>query len=82
MDQINNKPETELPWNDLPHLSVHYDYSDKDESYILHACNAYPELIEMVREAAWIPADQTAPSENKTVALMAIDLLRKLGEDV
>jgi hypothetical protein len=90
---MNNNPESELPWVYDARLKQiifgeHYgvteakQVSEDDATYIVHACNAYPKLIEMVREAAWIPTDQTAPSENKTVVLMAIDLLRKLGEDV
>lgn len=92
------KPATELPWDQLAH-AVYEKNGDKkvaqctrtaDASYVRHACNAYPKLVEALRVIAqknaaedstegfneWGEADCFHQCRNEAAAL-----LRELGEE-
>jgi hypothetical protein len=75
MDQINNKPESQLPWQSLPSrfdcIKGEY-FHDSDEAYILHACNAYPKLISTLK--------LLNDSSRLGSISMVDDLLKELGE--
>jgi hypothetical protein len=46
------KPETPLPWDEIPNLydsDIGISPGYQNERFILHACNAYPRLIELLR---------------------------------
>ncbi len=52
------KPETPLPWEYLPEIPdsdrhAHGTWHDADYNYVIHACNAYPKLVEFVKGAIW-----------------------------
>lgn len=79
------KPSTSLPWEPIK-LPGHYgvvneqdlrvceSQDSEDAAYIVHAANAYPKLVEALRNA--LRGDKF-----KAIAeLEAADLLRELGE--
>ena len=75
------KPETELPWEDNGNEIVAASdrfcgiagaVDGEDAAYIVHACNAYPKLVEALKEVA---ASSYGQRHN------AIALLRELGEE-
>jgi hypothetical protein len=89
MDQMNNNPETPLPWSwssDHHKLTgsngettqiynepyCHYDANDADTGYLIHACNAYPKLISMLK--------LLNDSSRLGRIIMVDDLLKELGE--
>lgn len=93
----NHNPATALPWlcknrfvfagtTAVAKTSVAFDgfYSDEDAAYIAHACNAYPELVEALRELERTchPVNTVYSwdeSQRKAIA-NARALLAKLGE--
>lgn len=59
MDQIQNRPESPLPWS----LNSRCLSDAKDLDYLVHACNAYPKLVDFLLtftegdphiESAWV----------------------------
>jgi len=83
----NHKPATPLPWRqktfavlDAGDEGVAETYERGDTSYIAHACNHYPELVEALkamRAAFWGTShNETEDAANE----MARALLTKLGE--
>ena len=52
--------------------------SDKDAAYIAHACNAYPRLMDMVRDLLYSAVPETFG--DKPVVRDARALLAELGE--
>jgi hypothetical protein len=79
-------PATPLPWEHSMqyvqavegHMSLAHCYGGGNSSYIAHACNAYPKLVEALRSfnVPRIADDDCAPH-----LLAARALLRSLGED-
>ena len=80
---MNNKPESQLPWSEYMEDGIGYDwtdklglhvnmFNDKNQSYILHACNAYPKLISMLK--------LLNDSSRLGSISMVDDLLKELGE--
>jgi hypothetical protein len=74
---MNNIPESELPWEEVP---LEYDWdldrdfiADKDRNYIIHCCNSYPKLIEIIKDLMW-------ESETGKAVPDAQKLLKELGE--
>lgn len=74
------KPATELPWDDLFPVT-RYGGGEKvrehDREYAIHAVNAYPRLVEALRECRVIgsPVAYSDTLRDKVDAL-----LRELGE--
>ena len=71
---MNNKPESELPWVYDARLKQitfgeHYgvteakQVSEEDAAYIVHACNAYPELIEFLNDCKMFLECEDKPLE-------------------
>ncbi len=92
-----HKPATPLPWaaqpigvagknNDIPISSIEPNVTDathaQDAAYIAHACNAYPRLVEALRQALDFIADRSDDlDEGEQHAVGSADaLLRELGE--
>jgi hypothetical protein len=76
-----HKPETPLPWNDIPegkspprNLAA---LDDVDHDYIVHACNAYPKLVAYLKEQA--EKCKGGYYEN-WVWIRHTELLKELGE--
>lgn len=78
------KPATPLPWrveyvNARPQIAPEVAplmlnrECDENARYIAHACNAYPELVSMVRRLAHPAADDSDVAD-------AVALLSKLAE--
>ncbi len=91
-------PATPLPWETLPaarsnlvHVETSTDHAPvcslpkaraDDAAYIAHAANAYPKLVEALRDAAngLDTTGQTTPQSN-AARNNARALLRELGEE-
>lgn len=55
------------------------DAIKQDADYAEHACNAYPRLVEALKEALkWV--DENDPGSGSRLYLRCADLLRELGE--
>jgi hypothetical protein len=50
------------------------EYTQQDHAYIAHACNAYPKLVEALRDVA--------VHANPSIRKRAAALLRSLGEEL
>lgn len=82
----NHKPATPLPWRqktfavlDAGDEGVAETYERGDTSYIAHACNHYPELVEALRNM--VEANDHGSISNIRSATDAMRaLLTKLGE--
>lgn len=80
------KPATKLPWDQIA-MAVFESHGEKkvaqcsstaDASYVRHACNAYPKLVEVLKEAIADLCNTGAPQdwiENYT------QFLDELGEE-
>lgn len=99
MMETKIKPAAPLPWTrsgqfinargilDLIAEVMHREGTHQDAAYIVHACNAYPRLVEVLRElhyrAVYAVGDCRDHSD-RGAAKVAIDaasaLLRELGE--
>ena len=90
MTDIKHKPATALPWEVDEEATVcgnnsavaftrrrESAYMDEDAAYIAHACNAYPKLVEALREAIGGMEDFGAGDMRSR----AIAALRELGEE-
>lgn len=89
------KPATPLPWSTGPAIADCFPLHGRidavgsvargrDAAYIVHACNAYPELVAALQQVAGRPraeddGEVTADEINELIAL-ARALLAKLGE--
>jgi len=62
----------------LAHLTVRS--RDGDGSYLAHAANAYPKLVEALRKMLFLAAME-GPADETPVQTDAVALLRELGED-
>jgi hypothetical protein len=85
------KPRAPLPWeSDLDRTRAHsrlirsvggeviaYDVGAPDADYIVHAANAYPKLVEMVK---WLSDGATVRGQWSLLARQARELLKELGE--
>ena len=79
MKDMNNNPQSELDWTTNGEYILGFHDSIVTESiknnidakYIVHACNAYPKLIQYVRDC--VTGDVNNEDEG-------IKLLRELGE--
>lgn len=90
MDQINNKPESELPWRYEPGFGTvsvkkeriidgyNFYILRKDLEYIRHACNAYPKLIEFLQKQG---LSLYVNWETEPISHQYLELLSELGED-
>lgn len=66
-----HKPATPLPWTS-PAIGRN------DHPYMLHAANAYPKLVEALRQVLlFLPRDDATLGQYRNAAA----LLRELGED-
>jgi hypothetical protein len=76
MDQINNKPESQLPWTSKLYCILDADravvLTSVNKEYIVHASNAYPKLISMLK--------LLNDSSRLGSMDMVNDLLKELGE--
>lgn len=85
----NHKPATPLPWRqktfavlDAGDEGVAETYERGDTSYIAHACNHYPELVEALKElvARCDGAEGVRADGSNIQTHNAHALLTKLGE--
>ncbi len=63
------KPETPLPWDESS-MCDWYNVKMADVRFIIHACNAYPQLVEFLRDR-----------RKKDEYGLAEKLLKEIGED-
>ena len=74
---ITNKREEVAAANDFRTVArcVHASNAPQDAAYIVHAANAYPKLVEALKEAIATTSPDSAFLESR------VALLRSLGED-
>lgn len=80
----NNPPATPLPWGALEHQHIR---PMEDAGYIFHACNAYPQLVEALRDLLVAAHGAAHANESDDANFYnhihtAHNLLRSLGEKV
>lgn len=82
-----NKPATPLPWRTnqvakalgggailmLPEVTL----AGQNAAYIAHACNAYPKLVQALRECLGAISNRECPTTHERSST----LLRELGEN-
>lgn len=76
------KPKTPLPWEDTPDFpgpDSHstYEWHSEDYDYVIHACNAYPKLVDFISLLAEDPFDNDCGWRIKQYAQ---EILKELGE--
>lgn len=82
------KPATPLPWNDLYDCTAYGIGADgraANVKFAVHAANAYPRLVEALRQYVGAVSSVNDPNDFsvkvKDEGHYARDLLRDLGED-
>lgn len=73
-----HKPATALPWGALPYKSGDREREQiaQDDVYELHAANAYPKLVEAIKDSLHGHCDVGSQS-----SALFLRVLRELGED-
>lgn len=79
MTTTKHQPTTPLPWIGRP-CDAEGNSSDGDLEYLLHAANAYPRLVEALKELAFRASEELADPQDVAEIGAANLLLRDLGE--